>query len=236
MSLQDFAQTAFESGHLHVTPVTNRRIETFSDLPVVSYEFETGGDEKTVMRVFYDVNVAEGAHGRHYGSNTSRSVARKMVESLSLFGVTSVTDHRYYESMEDFLGLTLHNLLMIKRRYDIENPMFTRGAVIHSGGDTIIPLPQGARFIIHGENEDNTVNDWSVIVTGTVLYFGQERQFHISHAHCEGFTLPADVFTLMNEAHAIALKWFPFFQGNLFNARAEYVNNPVKYNRGYNRG
>jgi hypothetical protein len=227
MKLQALKEAEFKSSSLHVTPVTPRKIADLHDLPTISYLFDVDGEKHHIAYNIEYVNDRRIAPG----PNSYTSIARDMINAYAEIGVKMADANRYamWEGDHQFLAQTLQNMMRQKLRAQMERRR-TDGAVIHAQGHCFVPLAQGASLLIY-EKDDRPGMDldrWDVILKGPCMFFGEERQYTINHAHAQGFEFEY-LTAIMDDARQSFEMWFPTFKGNLRMTHIEAISNPVSH-------
>jgi hypothetical protein len=227
MKLQALKEAEFKSSSLQVIPVMPRRINSLSELPVVSYHFIVDGE---VQQVHYNL-VPNTQRRQPLIPSNYATIARDMVEAYSELGVQLHPDNRaaWWSDDKEYLAQTMQNMMRQKLRACM-NGRHAEGATIHALGHTYVPLDQGASLRIYPpkEPQDMDLDRWDIILKGQVAFFGEKCEFAVHHAHAQGFEL-WNLVGIMKELEDIILRWFPFAKGHIQFWDIQTLSNPINH-------
>lgn len=227
MSMQDFKNVRFVTGAMQIVPVIPFPVKSLEELPLLSYKVGSQEDHSPIERVYYDILINDKKH--FYTRSNFESVAKQFLTALD-HAKCQLDQNQlpYWDDREHFLSQTMANLHQAKCRF-LKMPRQNRPvATIHEHGLVIVPLAQGAGLRILGEGQGYEEDQENVIIRGGLKFFGSERTFMITHAHCQGFLLP-EIGILVGEAFNSLYEAFKFTEGNVEFLEAYYISNPVSH-------
>jgi len=227
MSMQDFKLARFESSVMQIVPVMPFPVKSLEELPLLSYKVGSQEDHSPIERVHYDIIINEDK--RFYSRSQFEGIARQLLTALDRAKCQLDQNQLvYWQGREHFLVQTMANMHQAKCRFMKIERHNNPAATIHEGGQVIVPLAQGAGLRILPERQAGEPDQENVIIKGGLKFFGSERTFTITHAHCQGFLLP-EIGILVGEAFNSLYEAFRFTEGNVEFIDAHYISNPVSH-------